>query len=260
MTETTQIQMTSATSLRPTLEKTFADYLAARARFPSCGPATAPRADEREVAIDLLRSFAHHNGHRTLSPLEAQEFQRQQQEANGLQNYRGFEQIFGPSKIPPLIGDFIEFLSYDLYHDASQKFVRVTCQTLEDYCLWLTRHDLIDPADGEEAAFHLAELGRKLPRARRALRRLLEEARKRDETTDDEPGQKYLIHELRNGLIWLEDIDGAVVGPIKVGEKNRRDLDRGWEIHCSLRRVHNYWLISAVGSIHPLPLSLPRRA
>jgi Sec-independent protein translocase protein TatA len=240
----------------PTIEKTFTDYLAVRSSFPSHSiSADSPRADEREIAIDMLRSFVHYNGHRALNPAEASKFQRQLQTASDLKDYRGFEQTFGPNKLPALITSFIEFLTYDLYHQAGQRFVRVTCLTLEDYCLWLVRQNLIDPADGEEAACRLAELGRNLPRARRAMRRLLNEARKLElsENESDQPRQKYLIRHRRDGLLWLENEDGEVVGPVKVGEKNRRDLESGWEMDCSLTRVHNCWRISALGGIHPLP-------
>ena len=101
MSQFPKAQMTTAA---PTIERTCADYLAVRSSFP-CHSASAdsPRADERENAIDMLRSFVHYNGHRALSPAEASSFERQLQTTSDLSDYRGFEQTFGPNKLPALI-------------------------------------------------------------------------------------------------------------------------------------------------------------
>jgi hypothetical protein len=236
----------------PTIE----DALTAFLKKPLFFEAKAKtREDQRQVAIELLRSYIYYHGHKSLladdQDLHDQFFQKK------MPDHLGYHEIFGPAKIPQLLPGFLTFITYEITPVASQKFVQSTCLTIEELSLWLIRNGHIDGETGEEAAYRSAEAGRNLPRAMRALKRLHNEAQmaSREEIrwTAEGESEKYKIVRLTSDLLYLENEDGETAGPIKISQKVKRDLEIGWEMHCSLVKPHGVWKITGLGGIFPRP-------
>ncbi len=234
----------------PTIEDTLQDFL----RAPLFVPVRA-EAEARETAIDLFRSYVYYHGHSGLSPTEQQLLERYFHLK--VPEHRGFHQIFGPAKIPSLLPDFLCFLSCEISPVASQKFVVATCRTMEELMLWLTKEGHIDGETGERAAYDCAQAARNLPRAMRALRRLHREAQEwSDEEirwTSEGESEKFKIVRLAPGAIWLQNDEGTRVGPLKISDKIKRDLEVGWEVHCSLIKLRSQWQLTGLGGIFPYP-------
>jgi hypothetical protein len=248
----------------PTIEDTLKRFLKTplffSGKFDQSGNHANSRkvgADQRETTIELLQSYLYYHGHLSLSPGERRLYDSYSQRK--MPDHRGYHQIFGPAKIPQLLPDFLTFLSYEITPVASQKFVQSTCMTLEELSLWLIKHRYIDAEVGEEAAFRAAEAGHNLPRAMRALKRLHSEAQALanidmgDEVrwTADGEAEKYKIVRLTSDFIWLETAGGERAGPIKISGKIKGDLEVGWEVHCSLVKLHGQWKIIGLGGIFP---------
>jgi hypothetical protein len=216
---------------------------------------TSVRADERETAIELLRNYIYYHGPKSLSAADRDLHDRYFQKK--MPNHRGYHEIFSPTKIPQLLPGFFTFLSFEITPVASQKFVQSTCLTVEELCLWLIKHGHLDAEVGEEAAYRSAEAARNLPRAMRALKRLHNEAQldsgEEIRWTAEGESEKYQIVRLGSNMLWLENEDGERAGPIKISDKIKRDLEIGWEMHCSLVKVHSIWKIIGLGGIYARP-------
>ena len=208
---------------------------------------------ERETALDLLRSYICYNGGFALVA----------DEAAILAHFcdlpyperKAFHQLFTPVKIPLLIDGFISFLASEMMPVASQKFVRSVCQSVEEYCLWLVKHEYVELESGEEAAYRLAEAARELPKAMRALKRLHTDLYERQQDNTAAPQiETFKIVKLGGDSLWLNDEDNQTIGPVKVGEKVRRELKIGWELRCSLLKRTDHWQIADLGGIRPREL------
>lgn len=212
------------------------------------------RADERETAVELLRSFVYYNGCHFLSPAERAFHDEHFNQAPP--EHKGFHQIFGPAKIALLMLPFLDFMAREMAHVASQKFIIATCLSLEEFCLWLIKHGLLDPEIGEELAYSAAEASRNLPRAMRATKRLHQEAQA--ETSEEirwlglSESEHYRIARLHSNMLWLESEEGETIGPINVSARVKVDLEIGWEMHCSLIKRHNRWVIGGLGGVFPV--------
>jgi hypothetical protein len=91
----------------------------------------------------------------------------------------------------------------------------------------------------------------------RALRRLHREAQEwSDEEirwTSEGESEKFKIVRLAPGAIWLQNDEGTRVGPLKISDKIKRDLEVGWEVHCSLIKLRSQWQLTGLGGIFPYP-------
>jgi len=187
------------------------------------------RADERETALELLRSYMYYHGYNFLSPGERAMHDRYFQQAPP--EHKGFHQIFGPAKIPHLVAPFLNFLARELTPVASQKFISATCQIVEELCLWLIKENLALEEEAEDAACRAAAAVNWLPRAMRALKRLHKEAQM--ETTEEVrwtahgESECFRIARLHSNMLWLENEDGETVGPITISARAKVELEVG---------------------------------
>ena len=238
----------------PTIDQCLRDFLARPLYLPG-----RLKCDDRESTIDMFKSYAFYHGHSSLSQEGRRLLQEQQSQSHSQKTAvpQGYQHIFGPDKIPALLPEFFIFLSYEMTPVASQKFLRSVCLNLEELCLWLIREDLIDQDEGEEAGSLCRLAADNLPRAMRALRQIhkLAQAESQEEIrwTAEGESEIYTITRLASRFVWLESREGEKAGPIEVGEKARANLELGWEIHCSLIKLHSQWQIIGLGGIYPFP-------
>ncbi len=234
----------------PTMEETFKAFLKAPLFYRS-----KTEAMDRENTIEILQSYACYHGHKSLSSQDRSLLDGYQQREAVEQ--RGYHQLFGPGKIPELLPDFFTFMAYEIVPVASQKFVLSTCLTMEELCLWMIRENQINSDEGEEAAYRCAEAARNLPRAMRAVKRLYRDLQNESSEeirwTSEGEAEKYKIVRLASNFIWLESEGGERCGPLKISDKIKSNLEVGWEIHCSLVKLHSQWKITGLGGIFPYP-------
>jgi len=233
-----------------TIEMVLRDFL--QASTPLLHQA---RPDEREKSVDLLRSYICYHSHKVFSssspPLSVT------YDPLAQVGQRGLHEILSPSMIPTLLPGFITFLTFEITPVASQRFVRAIGLTMEELTIWLIREGHIGLEEGEESAYRSSEAARNLPKAMRALKRLHRETlegREEAETTWSDAGEleHYTIARLAPGLLWLENESGRI-GPVKISEKVRIDLQAGWQIHCVVSRTNTAWQITGLGGIFPMP-------
>jgi len=230
----------------PSIEETLVAFVKEPLFF-----AAKLRADQRATAVDLLRSYICYHGAAWLAA--ADENMEEQRRQLGPTGQRSLQHILSAEKIPLLLPGFFAFLSREISPVASQTFVKCACLAMEELSLWLIKNGHIDPEIGEEAAYHACQAGRNLPRAMRALKRLHQEAQLFSEQevrwTAEGESEKYTIVRLAPKLLYLEDENGEKVGPVRISENTRRDLETGWELHCCLAQVQGRWILTGLGGI-----------
>lgn len=241
-------------ALPPEDSPTIEDALQAFLKTPFLFGAKV-KAVERETAIELLASYVYYHGHKSLPPAGCRQLDQSFQKTTTAQ--LGFHQVFGPEKLPHLLPGFLTFLTYEIMPVASQKFVQSTAWTIEELFLWLIRAGHIGAEEGEEAAYRSSEAARNLPRAMRALKRLVTEAQVNSAEeirwTTEGQSERYTIVRLASNMLWLQNPDGESAGPIKINEKIKRDLEIGWEMRGILVKLHGTWKIVGLGGIFPGP-------
>jgi len=234
---------------KPTIEETLSDFL----KDPLFST-DAIRADERETALELFRSYLYYHGRNYLSPGELALHDSFMQKAPP--DHKGFHQIFGPAKIPQMVPPFLNFLARELTPVAAQKFISRTCSIVEELCLWLIKEGLALPEEAEDAACRAAAAASWLPRAMRALKRLHKDAQleTREEVRWTSGGESecYRIARLHSNMLWLENEEGETVGPITISAKIKTELEVGWEMHCNLIKRGGRWMIIGLGGIFPV--------
>ena len=163
-----------------------------------------------------------------------------------------FCRLFGPEKIPPHLGEFLDYFMVRKVI-AGQELLKASGTVTGKLARWLADHGYIGQ-DTAEAASDLAhDAARDLPTADR-LGMLLHDVTDRapdidpDQIADEDWVEDYLeITDVEPGKIWFE----GGVGPITVPRK-ASDLARpGWSAFITAANLAGRWRLIEVGPGYP---------
>jgi len=163
-----------------------------------------------------------------------------------------FCRLFGPEKIPPDLGEFLDYFMVRKVI-AGRELLKASGTVTGKLARWLADHGYIDQAAAEDASDLARDAARDLPTADR-LGMLLHDVTDRaphidpDQIADSDWVEDYLeITDVEPGKIWFE----GGVGPITVPRK-ASDLARpGWSAFITAASLAGRWHLIEVGAVYP---------
>jgi hypothetical protein len=163
-----------------------------------------------------------------------------------------FCRLFGPEKIPPHLGEFLDYFMVRKVI-AGQELLKASGTVTGKLARWLADHGYIDQDTAEDASDLARDAARDLPTADR-LGMLLHDVTDRapdidpDQMADEDWVEDYLeITDIEPGKIWFE----GGVGPITVPRK-ASDLARpGWSAFITAANLAGRWHLIEVGPVYP---------
>jgi len=188
--------------------------------------------------------------HQTLDKPEAALFDRLYK-AKGAE-HREYSQVFGPEKILPEIGSFLEYFMVRKVC-AGRELLRTSGTVTKKLAAWMARKGYTTAEEAEVAEEHAAEAARELPAARDLLERLqdfVEQQGPLGEVCEELEG--YLrITRIEGNALWLEDSLGArKAGPIALRRELCRQCQPGWTISGVVGRVGSRWRLIEAWNVY----------
>jgi hypothetical protein len=163
-----------------------------------------------------------------------------------------FCRLFGPEKIPPHLGEFLDYFMVRKVI-ARQELLKASGTVTGKLARWLTDRGYIDQAVAEDASDLARDAARDLPTADRLGMLLLDVTDRApdidpDQIADEDWFEDYLeITDVEPGKIWFE----GGVGPITVPRK-ASDLARpGWSAFVTAANLAGRWYLLEVGPVYP---------
>jgi hypothetical protein len=201
-----------------------------------------------EEVVQLLR---HSLDGYAYSSLDDEE--RRRWEAEYETNEEGaFCRLFGPEKIPPHLGEFLDYFMVRKVI-AGQELLKASGTVTGKLVRWLAERGYIDHDAAEDASDRARGAARDLPIADR-LGMLLHDVTERapdidpDQVADEDWVEDYLeITNVEPGKIWFE----GDVGPFTV-PREASDLARpGWSAFVTAAKAAGRWHLFEVGAVYP---------
>ena len=236
----------------PTINQVFQEFLAEqRDRL------TPRTLSKYQDVLDLMRHHLNGYAYENLSKAESVFFDKHFN-AEGAE-HREFCSLFGPDKIIENLGSFLGYFMVRKVI-AGEDLKRAAGNVTKKLSKWLAVKRYISEEAAQEGADEGADAARDLPKAERAAQILFEAVDDLGIDPNDFADEHYLefdhftIGKVESGKIWLELSEGGnrhSYGPIPVPNTVTPLLREGWDISCSLGRVHGKWQIIEVANVYP---------
>ncbi|MFA5863364.1 MAG: hypothetical protein WC975_01610 [Phycisphaerae bacterium] len=236
----------------PTIDQVFDEFLAEqRERLKS------KTLSQYKSVINLLRNHLNGYGYESLSKAESAFFDKYYNAKGG--EHREFCQLYGPDKIVENLGMFLGyFMIRKVMAGADLK--RAAGTATKKLSKWLAAKGYISEEESQKGADEGAVAARDLPKAERAAQILHNAVGDFAFDPNKFADEDYLefdhftVEKIESGKLWLESFMSGKkpsYGPISVPTAATKLIKQGWEISCSLGRVHGKWRIIEVANVYP---------
>jgi len=230
----------------PTIAEVLAEFLAdQKARV------AARTFAQYGAAVGLLQDCLNGYAHQSLDAAERVFFDRHYN-AEG-DAHRGFCEVFGPDHILPNVG---EFLGYFMVRKvmAGKDVMRAAGIVTKKLAVWLAERDYVSNAAAQDGHARGAAAARDLPKASSlasALALFAEDQPRGLPDDDDEIEDHFTITRVEARAVWLDGMDGEVVGPIALPERLARECRVGWTIAGTVAKVRGRWRLVEAWNVYP---------
>lgn len=216
-------------------------------RFVAEGSATG----EREIVVELYRSYLDGYGHDLLTPAERGFWQRRydaDEEAGSFCN------VFGPDRIVEGLDGFLGWFVIRKVLGPPES-VAAAGPVCADLTTWLVEEGYVDPGAADGALELTTAAARDLPLAEELSTLLYDTGKGVDHDAVleyvDWESELAEISRVEEGRLWLRSELGEI-GPVIVAERASEIAKLGWQISApGFGRTNAGWHILEMGNVYP---------
>ena len=200
-----------------------------------------------EEVVDLLRHCLNGHGYHDLdtSPeialYEKLYFQKNQE----------FCTIFGPEKIVPSLGNFLNYFMIRKVM-ASESLLQASGTVTKKLVKWLEDGRYIDEEQALRGTRLACEAARELPAAERLARLVYEYAQNHaPRYWTAELDDYFVVEKVHPGVLILAGTSSSGIVEVRVPKEITDHCRVGWQINLLLGKTKNGWCILETGNVYP---------
>ncbi|ABK17456.1 hypothetical protein [Syntrophobacter fumaroxidans] len=159
--------------------------------------------------------------------------------------------IFGPDKILPSLGNFLNYFMIRKVM-ASEALLQATGTVVKKLIKWLEDRGYVDREQALRSTRIASEAARELPAAERLARLLYEYAQHHaPRYWTSELDDYFTIEKVSAGVLLLSGAGSSGLVEVRVPKEITDHCRVGWQVNLLLGKTRNGWCILETGNVYP---------